>query len=68
MGLPTIAGTRRKRSSYMVVKGDARYVVSQDYDTLLFGAPTLVPEPHNQWQAEDTGTADHCESRAAHPC
>ena len=26
----------------MVAKGDAKYVVSQDYDTLLFGAPNLV--------------------------
>jgi flap endonuclease-1 len=26
----------------MVGKGEARYVVSQDYDTLLFGAPNLV--------------------------
>jgi flap endonuclease-1 len=26
----------------MVTKGEARYVVSQDYDTLLFGAPNLV--------------------------
>jgi flap endonuclease-1 len=25
-----------------VAKGDAKYVVSQDYDTLLFGAPLLV--------------------------
>jgi flap endonuclease-1 len=44
MGLPTIQapGEGEAQASYMVVKGDARYVVSQDYDTLLFGAPTLV--------------------------
>ncbi len=35
-------GEGEAQASYMVIKGDARYVVSQDYDTLLFGAPTLV--------------------------
>jgi flap endonuclease-1 len=44
MGLPTIQapGEGEAQASYMAVKGDARYVVSQDYDTLLFGAPELV--------------------------
>jgi flap endonuclease-1 len=44
MGLPTIQapGEGEAQASYMVAKGDARYVVSQDYDTLLFGAPDLV--------------------------
>ena len=44
MGLPTIQapGEGEAQASYMAAKGDARYVISQDYDTLLFGAPTLV--------------------------
>src|SRR5512136_2814948 len=44
MGLPTIQapGEGEAQASYMVAKGEARYVVSQDYDTLLFGAPLLV--------------------------
>ncbi len=44
MGLPTIQapGEGEAQASYMVAKGQARYVVSQDYDTLLFGAPMLV--------------------------
>jgi flap endonuclease-1 len=44
MGLPTIQapGEGEAQASYMVGKGEARYVVSQDYDTLLFGAPDLV--------------------------
>ncbi|HXX55596.1 MAG TPA: flap endonuclease-1 [Methanoregula sp.] len=44
MGLPTVQapGEGEAQASYMVAKGDARYVVSQDYDTLLFGAPNLV--------------------------
>jgi flap endonuclease-1 len=44
MGLPTVQapGEGEAQASYMVIKGDARYVVSQDYDTLLFGAPNLV--------------------------
>jgi flap endonuclease-1 len=44
MGIPTVQapGEGEAQASYMVMKGDARYVVSQDYDTLLFGAPTLV--------------------------
>jgi flap endonuclease-1 len=44
MGIPVVQapGEGEAQASYMVGKGDARYVVSQDYDTLLFGAPTLV--------------------------
>jgi flap endonuclease-1 len=44
MGLPTVQapGEGEAQASHMVIKGDARYVVSQDYDTLLFGAPNLV--------------------------
>ncbi len=44
MGIPVVEapGEGEAQASYMVAKGDARYVVSQDYDCLLFGAPTLV--------------------------
>lgn len=44
MGIPVVqaAGEGEAQAAYMVARGDARYVVSQDYDTLLFGAPTLV--------------------------
>jgi flap endonuclease-1 len=44
MGIPIVQapGEGEAQASYMAIKGDARYVVSQDYDTLLFGAPTLV--------------------------
>jgi flap endonuclease-1 len=44
MGIPVVQapGEGEAQASYMVAKGDARYVVSQDYDTLLFGAPVLV--------------------------
>jgi len=44
MGIPVVqaAGEGEAQAAHMVAKGDARYVVSQDYDTLLFGAPTLV--------------------------
>jgi flap endonuclease-1 len=44
MGIPVVQapGEGEAQASYMVAKGDARYVVSQDYDTLLFGAPLLV--------------------------
>jgi flap endonuclease-1 len=44
MGLPTVqaSGEGEAQAAYMVGKGEARYVVSQDYDTLLFGAPNLV--------------------------
>ncbi|MDD1719675.1 MAG: flap endonuclease-1 [Methanoregulaceae archaeon] len=44
MGIPWIDAPSEgeAQASYMVQKGDAGYVVSQDYDALLFGAPTLV--------------------------
>ena len=44
MGVPVVQapGEGEAQASHMVAKGDARYVVSQDYDTLLFGAPLLV--------------------------
>jgi flap endonuclease-1 len=44
MGIPIVQapGEGEAQASYMAIKGDARYVVSQDYDTLLFGAPILV--------------------------
>ena len=44
LGIPFVQapGEGEAQASYMVAKGEARYVVSQDYDTLLFGAPTLV--------------------------
>jgi len=44
MGLPTVQapGEGEAQAAYMGGKGEARYVVSQDYDTLLFGAPNLV--------------------------
>jgi flap endonuclease-1 len=44
MGIPVVQapGEGEAQASHMVAKGDARYVVSQDYDTLLFGAPALV--------------------------
>jgi flap endonuclease-1 len=44
IGIPIIQapGEGEAQASYMVAKGEARYVVSQDYDTLLFGAPLLV--------------------------
>jgi flap endonuclease-1 len=44
MGIPVVQapGEGEAQASYLVAKGDARYVVSQDYDNLLFGAPKLV--------------------------
>jgi len=44
MGIPIVQapGEGEAQASSMVANGDARYVVSQDYDTLLFGAPLLV--------------------------
>ncbi len=44
MGIPVVQapGEGEAQASYMVSKGDGRYVVSQDYDCLLFGAPLLV--------------------------
>jgi len=44
LGIPFVQapGEGEAQASSMVAKSEARYVVSQDYDTLLFGAPTLV--------------------------
>jgi flap endonuclease-1 len=44
LGLPWIQAPSEgeAQAAYMVMRGDARYVISQDYDTLLFGAPVLV--------------------------
>ena len=44
LGLPCIQAPSEgeAQAAHLVGKGDARYVVSQDYDTLLFGAPVLV--------------------------
>ena len=44
MGIPFLQAPTEgeAQAAAMVQKGDARYVVSQDYDTLLFGTPTLV--------------------------
>jgi flap endonuclease-1 len=44
MGVPCVQapGEGEAQAAHMVGTGAARYAVSQDYDTLLFGAPTLV--------------------------
>lgn len=44
MGLPYIQakGEGEAQASYMVARGDAWCVASQDYDCLLFGAPRMV--------------------------
>jgi len=44
MGIPIIQAPSEgeAQAAAMVASGNARYVVSQDYDTLLFGGPTLV--------------------------
>ncbi|NLV26089.1 MAG: flap endonuclease-1 [Methanomicrobiales archaeon] len=44
MGLPVIDAPSEgeAQAAYMALVGDVDYVVSQDYDTLLFGAPILV--------------------------
>jgi flap endonuclease-1 len=44
LGLPYVEAPSEgeAQGAMMVAKGDARYVVSQDYDTLLFGGPVLV--------------------------
>lgn len=44
LGIPFVQapGEGEAQAAHMAAKGDVRYVVSQDYDTLLFGAPTLV--------------------------
>lgn len=44
LGLPFVEAPSEgeAQAAAMVCRGHARYVVSQDYDTLLFGAPVLV--------------------------
>jgi flap endonuclease-1 len=44
LGIPFIRapGEGEAQAAHMAEKGDVRYVISQDYDTLLFGAPALV--------------------------
>ena len=44
MGIPCIEAPSEgeAQATHMVMRGDASYVVSQDYDTLLFGVPMLV--------------------------
>jgi len=44
LGIPCVQAPSEgeAQAARMVEKGDAGYVVSQDYDTLLFGAPVLV--------------------------
>ncbi|MDD1724022.1 MAG: flap endonuclease-1 [Methanospirillum sp.] len=44
MGLPIVDAPSEgeAQAAYMALKGDVDYVVSQDYDTLLFGTPVLV--------------------------
>ncbi len=44
MGLPVVQapGEGEAQAVHMVLQGNARYIISQDYDALLFGAPRLV--------------------------
>lgn len=44
LGIPVIdaPGEGEAQAAFMAGSGDVRYAVSQDYDTLLFGAPVLV--------------------------
>jgi flap endonuclease-1 len=44
LGIPWVQAPSEgeAQAAHMVAKGDATYAVSQDYDLLLFGAPTLV--------------------------
>jgi flap endonuclease-1 len=44
MGIPYIEAPSEgeAQATHLVMNGDAAYVVSQDYDNLLFGAPSLV--------------------------
>jgi len=44
MGIPCIDAESEgeAQAAYMVMNGDVRYSISQDYDSLLFGAPRLV--------------------------
>lgn len=44
MGIPVVDAPSEgeAQAAFMVMNGDVRYSVSQDYDSLLFGAPRLV--------------------------
>lgn len=44
MGVPVVDAPSEgeAQAAHMVIRGDIDYVVSQDYDTLLFGSPILV--------------------------
>jgi len=44
MGIPYVQAPSEgeAQAAFMVQRGDARFAVSQDYDTLLFGAPLLM--------------------------
>ncbi len=44
LGIPVLQapGEGEAQAAHMAARGEVRYVVSQDYDTLLFGAPVLV--------------------------
>lgn len=44
MGIPWIVapGEGEAQAAFMALRGDAAYALSQDFDTLLFGSPTLV--------------------------
>jgi len=44
LGLPTVQAPSEgeAQAAHMVARGGARYAVSQDYDLLLFGCPSLV--------------------------
>lgn len=44
LGIPVLdaPGEGEAQAAFMAQRGDVRYAVSQDYDTLLFGAPVLV--------------------------
>lgn len=57
LGIPTVQGKAEgeAQAAYMVQKGDADLVASQDYDALLFGAPLVVrnlTSPRRQAQLE----------------
>jgi len=44
MGIPCVQAPSEAeaQAAFMVMRGDAQFVVSQDYDALLFGTPVLV--------------------------
>ncbi len=44
MGIPHVQALSEgeAQAAYMVIEGDAEFVCSQDYDSLLFGAPVVI--------------------------